>query len=171
MISFGHWNNVLIDFRCLYHKSCYMSFSALKKWLVGSAAREAVDTLWGERHYCLPPSSWLWLTVCSVSLPGKQIQVLSGHLQWVYCCSISPDCSMLCSAAGEKSVSLERGVPLAVLLQFSKIWGSEVGCFVKEWVASVLESTCKAAAIGGTEGTLAVAPPAHLPFDLHFDLN
>jgi hypothetical protein len=37
-------------------------------------------------------------------LPGKQIQVLSGHLQWVYCCSISPDCSMLCSAAGEKSV-------------------------------------------------------------------
>lgn len=31
--------------------------------------------------------------------------MLSGHVQWVYCCSISPDCSMLCSAAGEKSVS------------------------------------------------------------------
>lgn len=42
------------------------------------------------------------------SLAGKQIQVLSGHLQWVYCCSISPDCSMLCSAAGEKSVSLQH---------------------------------------------------------------
>lgn len=33
------------------------------------------------------------------------MQVLTGHVQWVYCCSISPDCSMLCSAAGEKSVS------------------------------------------------------------------
>ncbi|XP_034646854.1 WD repeat and SOCS box-containing protein 2 isoform X1 [Trachemys scripta elegans] len=37
---------------------------------------------------------------------SKQIQVLSGHTQWVYCCSISPDCSMLCSAAGEKSAFL-----------------------------------------------------------------
>lgn len=47
-----------------------------------------------------------WFSLCS-SLAGKQIQVLSGHLQWVYCCSISPDCSMLCSAAGEKSVSIQ----------------------------------------------------------------
>ncbi|NWT58966.1 WSB2 protein, partial [Erythrocercus mccallii] len=38
--------------------------------------------------------------------PGRQVQVLSGHVQWVYCCSISPDCSMLCSAAGEKSALL-----------------------------------------------------------------
>ncbi|NXK49306.1 WSB2 protein, partial [Chauna torquata] len=37
---------------------------------------------------------------------GRQVQVLSGHMQWVYCCSISPDCSMLCSAAGEKSALL-----------------------------------------------------------------
>uniref|UniRef100_A0A2K5YVC1 SOCS box domain-containing protein n=1 Tax=Mandrillus leucophaeus TaxID=9568 RepID=A0A2K5YVC1_MANLE len=37
---------------------------------------------------------------------SKQIQVLLGHLQWVYCCSISPDCSMLCSVAEEKSVFL-----------------------------------------------------------------
>ncbi|NXU16840.1 WSB2 protein, partial [Pardalotus punctatus] len=36
----------------------------------------------------------------------RQVQVLSGHVQWVYCCSISPDCSMLCSAAGEKSALL-----------------------------------------------------------------
>lgn len=43
---------------------------------------------------------------------GKQIQVLSGHLQWVYCCSISPDCSMLCSAAGEKSVRPSAGCHL-----------------------------------------------------------
>ncbi|NXA44246.1 WSB2 protein, partial [Eudromia elegans] len=35
--------------------------------------------------------------------PGRQLQVLTGHVQWVYCCCISPDCRMLCSAAGEKS--------------------------------------------------------------------
>lgn len=43
------------------------------------------------------------LRIWDLNKHGKQIQVLSGHLQWVYCCSISPDCSMLCSAAGEKS--------------------------------------------------------------------
>uniref|UniRef100_A0A8I3ZZJ6 WD repeat and SOCS box-containing protein 2 n=1 Tax=Callithrix jacchus TaxID=9483 RepID=A0A8I3ZZJ6_CALJA len=46
------------------------------------------------------------LRIWDLNKHGKQIQVLSGHLQWVYCCSISPDCSMLCSAAGEKSVFL-----------------------------------------------------------------
>ena len=42
--------------------------------------------------------------------------MLSGHVQWVYCCSISPDCSMLCSAAGEKSVSAAGWEPSRVLL-------------------------------------------------------
>ncbi|XP_026540152.1 WD repeat and SOCS box-containing protein 2 isoform X2 [Notechis scutatus] len=37
---------------------------------------------------------------------GKQLKVLSGHLQWVYGCSISPDGQMLCSVAGEKSALL-----------------------------------------------------------------
>ncbi|KGL94168.1 WD repeat and SOCS box-containing protein 2, partial [Charadrius vociferus] len=45
------------------------------------------------------------LRVWDLSRDGRQVQVLSGHVQWVYCCSISPDCSMLCSVAGEKSVS------------------------------------------------------------------
>ncbi|ETE59287.1 WD repeat and SOCS box-containing protein 2, partial [Ophiophagus hannah] len=36
----------------------------------------------------------------------KQLKVLSGHLQWVYGCSISPDGQMLCSVAGEKSTLL-----------------------------------------------------------------
>ncbi|XP_068767341.1 WD repeat and SOCS box-containing protein 2 isoform X2 [Struthio camelus] len=44
------------------------------------------------------------LRVWDLSRDGRQVQVLVGHVQWVYCCSISPDCSMLCSAAGEKSV-------------------------------------------------------------------
>lgn len=44
------------------------------------------------------------------------MQVLSGHVQWVYCCSISPDCSMLCSAAGEKSVSPAGWEPPLCLL-------------------------------------------------------
>ncbi|KAG8146237.1 hypothetical protein E2320_012611 [Naja naja] len=49
---------------------------------------------------------------------GKQLKVLSGHLQWVYGCSISPDGQMLCSVAGEKSEDsnlfflLPRHVPL-----------------------------------------------------------
>ncbi|XP_039188518.1 WD repeat and SOCS box-containing protein 2 [Crotalus tigris] len=36
----------------------------------------------------------------------KQLKVLSGHSQWVYSCSISPDGQMLCSVAGEKSALL-----------------------------------------------------------------
>uniref|UniRef100_A0A2K6N6R9 SOCS box domain-containing protein n=1 Tax=Rhinopithecus bieti TaxID=61621 RepID=A0A2K6N6R9_RHIBE len=46
------------------------------------------------------------LRIWDLNKHSKQIQVLSGHLQWVYCCSISQDCSMLCSAAEEKSVFL-----------------------------------------------------------------
>uniref|UniRef100_A0A8V0X026 WD repeat and SOCS box containing 2 n=1 Tax=Gallus gallus TaxID=9031 RepID=A0A8V0X026_CHICK len=46
------------------------------------------------------------LRVWDLSRDGRQVQVLTGHVQWVYCCSISPDCSMLCSAAGEKSALL-----------------------------------------------------------------
>ncbi|NWU15605.1 WSB2 protein, partial [Cephalopterus ornatus] len=46
------------------------------------------------------------LRVWDLSRDGRQVQVLVGHVQWVYCCSISPDCSMLCSAAGEKSALL-----------------------------------------------------------------
>nr|XP_025043142.1 WD repeat and SOCS box-containing protein 2 [Pelodiscus sinensis] len=46
------------------------------------------------------------LRIWDLSRDGKQVQVLSGHTQWVYCCSISPHCSMLCSAAGEKSALL-----------------------------------------------------------------
>ncbi|KFV77407.1 WD repeat and SOCS box-containing protein 2, partial [Dryobates pubescens] len=62
------------------------------------------------------------LRVWDLSRDGRQIQVLSGHVQWVYCCSISPDCSMLCSVAGEKSVSLSGRelscVPLNLGLPF-----------------------------------------------------
>ncbi|KAG8456174.1 hypothetical protein GDO86_002100 [Hymenochirus boettgeri] len=46
------------------------------------------------------------LRIWDLKKDGKLIQVLSGHIQWVYCCAISPDCSMLCSAAGENSVKL-----------------------------------------------------------------
>ncbi|KAM4808599.1 WD repeat and SOCS box-containing protein 2 isoform 2-T2 [Rhinophrynus dorsalis] len=46
------------------------------------------------------------LRVWDLKKDGKLIQVLSGHIHWVYCCAISPDCSMLCSAAGENSVLL-----------------------------------------------------------------
>ncbi|KAM4649581.1 WD repeat and SOCS box-containing protein 2 isoform 3-T3 [Amazona ochrocephala] len=50
------------------------------------------------------------LRVWDLSRDGRQVQVLSGHVQWVYCCSISPDCSMLCSAAGEKSAPEDLGI-------------------------------------------------------------
>ncbi|XP_053135261.1 WD repeat and SOCS box-containing protein 2 [Hemicordylus capensis] len=46
------------------------------------------------------------LRVWDLSQNGKQLRVLSGHVQWVYCCCISPDGHMLCSAAGEKSALL-----------------------------------------------------------------
>nr|XP_033811345.1 WD repeat and SOCS box-containing protein 2 isoform X3 [Geotrypetes seraphini] len=34
------------------------------------------------------------LRIWDLKKDGKQIRVLSGHKQWIYCCSISPDCSM-----------------------------------------------------------------------------
>ncbi|XP_063171602.1 WD repeat and SOCS box-containing protein 2 isoform X2 [Candoia aspera] len=46
------------------------------------------------------------LRVWDLSQNGKQLKVLSGHMQWIYCCSISPDGQMLCSVAGEKSALL-----------------------------------------------------------------
>ncbi|XP_040271966.1 WD repeat and SOCS box-containing protein 2 isoform X3 [Bufo bufo] len=46
------------------------------------------------------------LRIWDLKKDGKLVQVLSGHVQWVYCCSISQDCSMLCSAAGENVVLL-----------------------------------------------------------------
>ncbi|XP_043924288.1 WD repeat and SOCS box-containing protein 2 [Protopterus annectens] len=67
------------------------------------------------RHLAFAPNGSLLLvsasrdkTLCVWDLKrdGKQIHVLSGHKQWVYCCSISPDSSMLSSVAGEKSVLL-----------------------------------------------------------------
>ncbi|GAB1290082.1 WD repeat and SOCS box-containing protein 2 [Apodemus speciosus] len=56
------------------------------------------------------------LRIWDLNKHGKQIQVLSGHVQWVYCCSISPDCSMLCSAAGEKSVFLWTSYDTSVIM-------------------------------------------------------
>ncbi|XP_071619867.1 WD repeat and SOCS box-containing protein 2 isoform X1 [Heliangelus exortis] len=55
------------------------------------------------------------LRVWDLSRDGRQVQVLSGHVQWVYCCSISPDCSMLCSVSGEKSPRLLVLLPQALL--------------------------------------------------------
>ncbi|XP_073415770.1 WD repeat and SOCS box-containing protein 2 isoform X1 [Dendrobates tinctorius] len=46
------------------------------------------------------------LRIWDLKKDGKLIQELTGHVHWVYCCSISPDCSMLCSAAGENVVLL-----------------------------------------------------------------
>ncbi|XP_069610694.1 WD repeat and SOCS box-containing protein 2 isoform X2 [Ranitomeya imitator] len=46
------------------------------------------------------------LRIWDLKKDGKLIQELTGHVQWVYCCAISPDCSMLCSAAGENMVLL-----------------------------------------------------------------
>ncbi|XP_073079551.1 WD repeat and SOCS box-containing protein 2 isoform X4 [Manis javanica] len=65
-----------------------LSFTPSGSLILVSASRDKTLRIWDLKKH------------------GKQIQVLSGHLQWVYCCSISPDCSMLCSAAGEKSVFL-----------------------------------------------------------------
>lgn len=84
-------------------------------------------------------------------MPGKQIQVLSGHLQWVYCCSVSPDCSMLCSAAGEKSVSLKRWVPFSLLPEFCETWRSEWASRERESRPSASRFMCKPAP---TEGML-----------------
>ena len=65
MISLGHYNVMLMDFGHLNDKSCHISFSALKKGPVGSAASEPLDIVGGAggRHHrrCFRlPALWSW---------------------------------------------------------------------------------------------------------------
>lgn len=46
------------------------------------------------------------LRIWDLTKGGKRARVLTGHKQWVYCCRVSPDCSMIASVSGEKSVFL-----------------------------------------------------------------
>ncbi|KAJ6659106.1 hypothetical protein lerEdw1_019409 [Lerista edwardsae] len=68
------------------------------------------------------------LRVWDLSQNGKQLQVLSGHVQWVYCCCISPDCHMLCSAAGEKSALLWSMETYTLLRKLEGHQGCVVSC-------------------------------------------
>lgn len=97
----------------------------------------------------------------SFFLPGKQIQVLSGHLQWVYCCSISPDCSMLCSAAGEKSVSLQHYCFNSLRHGGLKWWPGVCECSQNR--PQIHPNRRHAGGLW--------LPPAKLPCDLHFNMN
>lgn len=42
---------------------------------------------------------------------GKRVQVLSGHKDWISCCSVSPDCSMIASVGRFDRVSPRLKVP------------------------------------------------------------
>ncbi|NXD18653.1 WSB2 protein, partial [Nothocercus nigrocapillus] len=68
------------------------------------------------------------LRVWDLSRDGRQVQVLTGHVQWVYCCSISPDCRMLCSAAGEKSALLWSMRSYALIRRLQGHQSSVVSC-------------------------------------------
>ncbi|NWX89669.1 WSB2 protein, partial [Nothoprocta pentlandii] len=71
------------------------------------------------------------LRVWDLSRDGRslsQVQVLTGHVQWVYCCSISPDCRMLCSAAGEKSALLWSMRSFALIRRLEGHQSSVVSC-------------------------------------------
>ncbi|KAK1160064.1 WD repeat and SOCS box-containing protein 2-like [Acipenser oxyrinchus oxyrinchus] len=46
------------------------------------------------------------LRIWDLTKGGKTAHVLTGHKQWVYCCRVSPDCSMIASVSGEKCVFL-----------------------------------------------------------------
>lgn len=68
------------------------------------------------------------LRVWDLSQNGKQLKVLSGHVQWVYCCSISPDGQMLCSAAGKKSALLWSMGSYSLLRRLEGHQGCVVSC-------------------------------------------
>ncbi|XP_063000323.1 WD repeat and SOCS box-containing protein 2 [Elgaria multicarinata webbii] len=68
------------------------------------------------------------LRVWDLSQNGKQLKVLSGHVQWVYCCCISPDGHMLCSAAGEKSALLWSMSSYSLLRRLEGHQGCVVSC-------------------------------------------
>uniref|UniRef100_A0ABM5F1Z2 WD repeat and SOCS box-containing protein 2 isoform X1 n=2 Tax=Pogona vitticeps TaxID=103695 RepID=A0ABM5F1Z2_9SAUR len=68
------------------------------------------------------------LRVWDLSQNGKQLKVLSGHVQWVYCCSVSPDGQMLCSAAGEKSALLWSMCSYSLLRRLEGHQGCVVSC-------------------------------------------
>ncbi|XP_038619270.1 WD repeat and SOCS box-containing protein 2 isoform X2 [Tachyglossus aculeatus] len=87
-----------------------LSFAPNGNLILVSASRDKTLRIWDLRR------------------EGKQIQVLLGHLQWVYCCSISPDCSMLCSAAGEKSALLWSMRSYTLIRKLEGHRGSVVSC-------------------------------------------
>ncbi|XP_042297672.1 WD repeat and SOCS box-containing protein 2 [Sceloporus undulatus] len=68
------------------------------------------------------------LRIWDLSQNGKQLKVLSGHVQWVYCCRISPDGQMLCSAAGEKSALLWSMRSYSLLRRLEGHQGCVVSC-------------------------------------------
>ncbi|XP_069475305.1 WD repeat and SOCS box-containing protein 2 isoform X2 [Ambystoma mexicanum] len=79
-------------------------------------------------HILISASRDKTLRIWDLKKNGKQIQVLSGHLQWVYCCSISSDSSMLCSAAGESSVLLWSLRSYTLIRKLEGHHGSVVSC-------------------------------------------
>ncbi|KAH0625433.1 hypothetical protein JD844_014939 [Phrynosoma platyrhinos] len=68
------------------------------------------------------------LRIWDLSQNGKQLKVLCGHVQWVYCCRISPDGQMLCSAAGEKSALLWSMHSYSLLRRLEGHQGCVVSC-------------------------------------------
>ncbi|XP_043571800.1 WD repeat and SOCS box-containing protein 2 isoform X1 [Chiloscyllium plagiosum] len=68
------------------------------------------------------------LRVWDLKQNGKLLHVLNGHNQWVYCCAVSPDSTMLCSVGGGRMVLLWSTVTYTVLRKLEGHGGDVVSC-------------------------------------------
>ncbi|XP_041058840.1 WD repeat and SOCS box-containing protein 2 isoform X1 [Carcharodon carcharias] len=68
------------------------------------------------------------LRVWDLKQDGKLLHILKGHNQWIYCCAVTPNSSMLCSVGGGKTVLLWSMVSYTVIRKLEGHGGDVVSC-------------------------------------------
>ncbi|XP_078083122.1 WD repeat and SOCS box-containing protein 2 isoform X2 [Mustelus asterias] len=68
------------------------------------------------------------MRVWDLKQDGKLLHILNGHNQWIYCCAVTPDSSMLCSVGGGKTVLLWSTVSYTVIRKLEGHGGDVISC-------------------------------------------
>ncbi|XP_068616926.1 WD repeat and SOCS box-containing protein 2 [Brachionichthys hirsutus] len=88
------------------------------------------------------------LRIWDLAQKGKRVQVLSGHKDWISCCSVSPDCSMIASVG-----RFDRMVCLWSLRSYTFMRSLTVGT----WKTLYLLSSCDFSPDGALLATTALS--------------
>ncbi|XP_038647004.1 WD repeat and SOCS box-containing protein 2 isoform X3 [Scyliorhinus canicula] len=151
--SQGHHIVKLVPWPLESHKISYKSTHLFKadgraKGQCGERIIDCGQTVWGlsfgaapsqngiqsseNQHKCSGTILATGLTNGEIKLwkvpTGKLLQTLNGHNQWVYCCAVTPDSSMLCSVGGGKTVLLWSMASYKVIQKLEGHGGDVVSC-------------------------------------------